>query len=220
MPFCNVCGAQITEEAAFCGRCGNAVASSPSPRIAPTAAMPESPRPRYRYLLWAAAGFLVLIVMMGLIIAAGDKNTRRNSDLAAIEAVRQQNSDLVAAMTAASRELKENGDDDLDKGGALIKSYVAAARQIDTHSCPRDFAESYQRNLSAWSDEADAVLAHPHIPSTQGEAFVEGFLRGWLYGDISGGQDEINEWRRQVRAKHDEVTRTQSEVDALAARYR
>jgi hypothetical protein len=37
------------------------------------------------------------------------------------------------------------------------------------------------------SDEADATLAHPHIPETQSEAFVDGFFRG-LAGDWSGGQ--------------------------------
>jgi hypothetical protein len=42
--------------------------------------------------------------------------------------------------------------------------YVAAARLIDTQACPRDFAQAYDRHLSAWSDEADAVSSHPDVP--------------------------------------------------------
>jgi hypothetical protein len=156
--------------------------------------------------------------MLGLVIAAGGKGDSRNSDLAAIQAVRQQDSDYTVAMTAAIHGIKVSGDEDLDKIGGLIKDYVARARHIDTHDCPRDFAESYYRNVSAWSDEADAILAHPHIPQTQTEAFVDGFFRG-LTGDITGGQAEIGEWFRDVKAKDSEVGRTQEEVNAVAVRY-
>jgi len=160
----------------------------------------------------------LLIIMLGLIIAAGGKGSSQASDLAAIQAVRQQDSNF-AAMTAASKGLRVNSDEDLDKAGAIIKDYVTVARRIDTHSCPRDFAESYYRNITAWSDEADAILAHPHIPATQTEAFVDGFFLGLMTGDVSGGTNEINAWYDQVREKNVEVKRTQDEVNALAVRY-
>jgi hypothetical protein len=156
--------------------------------------------------------------MLGLIIAAGGKGGSQISDAAAIQAVRQQDSDFAAAMTSASKGLRVNSDEDLDKAGAIIKDYVTVARRIDTHSCPRDFAESYYRNITAWSDEADAILAHPHIPSTQTEAFVDGFFLG-LAGDLSGGTNETNAWFELVKEKDAEVKRTQDEVNALAVRY-
>lgn len=94
------------------------------------------------------------------------------------------------------------------------------ARQIDTRSCPRDFAEAYYRHTSAWSDEAEAIRSHPHIQS-EDEAFANGFVQG-LQGDASGGamemKAEINEWGRNVSAKESEVSRTWKEVQALAVR--
>lgn len=217
MAFCQRCGSQIIEDAAFCGRCGSPVTAPSSLTPVATLSAPISRRSPFRVLLWIGAAFLALVIVLGLI--AGGNGDSRTSDLAAIQAVRQQDSKLVAEMTATIEELKENSDEDLDKAGAVIKDYVVAARRIDTHACPRDFAESYYRSISAWSDEADAILAHPHIPQTQTEAFVNGFFRGWLYGDISGGQEEVTEWLRQTKAKHAEVNRTQEEVNALAVRY-
>ena len=219
MAFCQKCGSAIAEEASFCGKCGVPVASPSLPFPAATVPVQVPRRSPLKVLLWAGAGFFALIIMLGLIIAAGGKGSSQASDFAAIQAVRQQDSDLAAAMTAASKGLKIHSDDDLDKAGAFIKDYVTAARRIDTHSCPRDFAESYYRNITAWSDEADAILAHPHIPATQTEAFVDGFFLGLMTGDVSGGTNEINAWYDQVKEKDVEVKRTQDEVNALAVRY-
>ena len=218
MAFCQKCGSAIAEEASFCGKCGVPVASPSSPLPVATVPVQVSRRSPLKVLLWAGAGFFLLIIMLGLIIAAGGKGSSQASDLAAIQAVRQQDSNF-AAMTAASKGLRVNSDEDLDKAGAIIKDYVTVARRIDTHSCPRDFAESYYRNITAWSDEADAILAHPHIPATQTEAFVDGFFLGLMTGDVSGGTNEINAWYDQVREKNVEVKRTQDEVNALAVRY-
>jgi hypothetical protein len=123
--------------------------------------------------------------MLGLIIAAGGKGSSQASDLAAIQAVRQQDSNF-AAMTAASKGLRVNSDEDLDKAGAIIKDYVTVARRIDTHSCPRDFAESYYRNITAWSDEADAILAHPAYSGN-----ADGSLCRWVF---PGPHDRRREW--------------------------
>jgi len=218
MAFCQKCGSAIAEEASFCGKCGVPVASPSSPLPVTPVPVQVSRRSPLKVLLWAGAGFFLLIIMLGLIIAAGGKGSSQASDLAAIQAVRQQDSNF-AAMTAASKGLRVNSDEDLDKAGAIIKDYVTVARRIDTHSCPRDFAESYYRNITAWSDEADAILAHPHIPATQTEAFVDGFFLGLMTGDVSGGTNEINAWYDQVREKNVEVKRTQDEVNALAVRY-
>jgi hypothetical protein len=219
MAFCQKCGSAIAEEASFCGKCGVPVVSASfSLPVAPVPVQVPRRSP-LKVLLWAGAGFFALIIMLGLIVAAGGKGSSQASDLAAIEAVRQQDADLAAAMTAESKGLKVNSDEDLDKAGELIKNYVTAARRIDTHFCPRDFAESYYRNITAWSDEADAILAHPHIPATQTEAFVDGFFLGLITGDVSGGTNEINAWYDQVKEKEAELKRTQDEVNALAVRY-
>jgi hypothetical protein len=218
MPFCNICRAEIPEEAAFCGQCGAALPrfASPASLIATSAQI--SKRSPFRYVLWIGAGFFAIIVVLGLLIAAGSKGTAGISDARAIQAVTRQDAELAGEMNAAIQNVTVNNDDGLDKVGGFIKDYVAAARQIDTRSCPRDFAEAYFRNLAAWADEADQVLAHPHIPQTQTEAFVDGFFRG-LAGDVSGGTEEINAWYGVLKAKNAEVKRTQAEVDALAVRY-
>src|SRR5208282_2716005 len=97
--FCQKCGSAIAEEASFCGKCGVPVASPslPFPAVAvPVQAPRRSP---LKVLLWAGAGFFALIIMLGLIIAAGGKGGSQISEAAAIQAVRQQDADLAAAMT-------------------------------------------------------------------------------------------------------------------------
>jgi hypothetical protein len=129
--------------------------------------------------------------------------------------------DLSDAMNAVINQTRISSDEDFDKIVALMRNYVEQARKIDTSACPRGFAEAYYRHISAWSDEATAVRAHPHIP-TGDEAFVSG-LYGGLTGDLTGGsgvlRDEFKAWAGEVKARNADVHRSWEEAEALAVRY-
>jgi len=103
----------------------------------------------------------------------------------------------------------------------LIYSYVGDARETSLTDCPRDFAESYYRYVSAWSEAADSVDSHPHIP-TEDEAVLEGFFRG-LHGDPTGGvielADTLQAYLARIQSAFDNVSKCQHEVEALAVRY-
>ena len=158
---------------------------------------------------------VAVLILVGAQGGGGNRNISAQTaapavDLAAMRSVIRQDNDLSTEVNAAIGKGGINTDEDLDRVAALIRNYVAAARQIDINSCPRDFAESYYRHLSAWSDQAEAVSSHPHIPS-EDEALIEGFFRG-LNGDITGGviqrQDELNQWLGQVKARDADIHRT------------
>jgi len=172
---------------------------------------------------------LIVLVVIGLIavgtsVAAREKaeaEARRQAETLAITSVKQQNETLNRSMKSDIQNMKPSTDADFDALADRINAYVSEARRIDTSGCSRDYAESYSRYLSAWSEEASAVRAHPHVP-TEGEAFVEGFFRG-LAGDPSGGvvqrQDEFKTWLNDVKAKDAETQRLGDATQALAVRY-
>jgi len=112
-------------------------------------------------------------------------------------------------------------DSKLDAFAKLIYSYVGDARETSLTDCPRDFAESYYRYVSAWSEAADSVDSHPHIP-TEDEAVLEGFFRG-LHGDPTGGvielADTLQAYLARIQSAFDNVSKCQHEVEALAVRY-
>jgi len=112
-------------------------------------------------------------------------------------------------------------DDKLDAFAKLINSYVGDVRETSLTDCPRDFAESYYRYVSAWSEAADSVDSHPHIP-TEDEAVLEGFFRG-LHGDPTGGvielADTLQAYLARIQSAFDNVSKCQHEVEALAVRY-
>jgi hypothetical protein len=124
-------------------------------------------------------------------------------------------------MQTAVNGINVQSTDDVDRVATQMRIYISAAQQIDTQSCPRDFAEAYSRYLTAWTDAADTVSAHPYIP-TGDDATVYGFLRG-LNGDPTGGvvelQDEAQDWFKQVQAKRAAIDQAKGDWDALAVRY-
>jgi hypothetical protein len=246
--FCNQCGTKNPEDAAYCGNCGAPGTSPVYQPFAPAAVVLERPllrRSPLKTILWIASAVVVvctLIVTLGVrqgvekvvdeTARAGIKqheqtdnartdNIRAAENIRAIQAVIRQDQELSDAMNAVINQTKIKSEDDFDTIAALMRNYVQSARKIDTSSCPRDFAEAYYRHLSAWSEEATAVRAHPHIP-TGDESFVEGFYRG-LAGDPTGGagelRDELKAWGREVTSRDAEVHRSWEEVEALAVRY-
>ena len=237
MAFCNQCGARNPEDAAYCGNCGSPGISLVPPSPAAAAVVFAQPQRRrlLKPVLWIMAGVISVSI---LIIALGVRNgveggvqetihdelkgkVDQDNNVKTIRAVMTRDRDLSDAMSALINQTKINSEDDFDKIAALMRAYVEQAKKIDTSACPRDFAEAYYRHISAWSDEATAVHAHPHIP-TGDESFVEGFYRG-LAGDPTGGagelRDELKAWAREVTARDAEVHKSWEEVEALAVRY-
>jgi hypothetical protein len=112
-------------------------------------------------------------------------------------------------------------DAELDSLAKLIRGYVSQARDTSLTDCPRDFAEAYFRYVSAWSEAADLLDSHPHVPSDD-EVELEGFYRG-LRGDPTGGaielKDTLKAYLVNVRSAFDNVSRRENEVEALVVRY-
>jgi|GEM_PF-5103560 len=84
--------------------------------------------------------------------------------------------------------IKIHNEDGLDAAASLMQDYVDQARQIDTQVCPRDFAEAYYRNITAWVGEMKPS-GRIRIFKIVTRAFVNGFFPG-LPGDMSGGIEE------------------------------
>jgi hypothetical protein len=112
-------------------------------------------------------------------------------------------------------------DAELDSLAKLIRSYVSQARDTSLTDCPRDFAESYFRYVSAWSEAADLLDSHPHIPS-EDELALEEFFRS-LHGDPTGGaigiEGTLKAYIVNMRTAFDNVSKHKNEVAALGVRY-
>ena len=143
-------------------------------------------------------------------------------NVSAMKSVIQQDKELGGRMTSAQKQVNPKTNEGLDMYAENIRNYVNQAKSIDTSECPRDFAEAYFRHLSAWSDEADIVAAHPQIQSAS-EGFIEGMIRG-MGGDITGGavqkMDAFDAWTHQFENANSAVKESWQEVEALEIRYR
>ena len=142
-------------------------------------------------------------------------------DVGAIQGVLSKNNDLLTIMQKSIDGVDVQTTGDIDHIATLMNDYVSNAHQIDTQSCPRDFASAYVDYLGAWTQAADTVSAHPYIP-TGDDATVYGFLRG-LNGDPTGGvvdlQDEAQAWFKQVQARRAAIDDAKSRLDKIATGY-
>ncbi len=195
-------------------------------------APPQKKSSGLKILLWlglAAAGIVFIIFIAAVFFKAGqqvvnggsDASDSATSDISSIQAVLKQDDAYRSSMQSDVNAVNIQSTDDIDRIAGMIRDYVTNGRGIDTQSCPRDFAEAYSRYLSAWTDAADTVSAHPDIPQGD-DAVVYGFLRG-LDGDPTGGavqlQDDVHDWEKSVQSKQAEVDQAQGDLNALAVRY-
>ena len=79
------------------------------------------------------------------------KNVGHDEDIKSIRAVMKQDDDLTKSMVREIKAIKIHNEDGLDAAASLMQDYVDQAMQIDTQFCPRDFAEAYYRNITAWA---------------------------------------------------------------------
>ena len=236
MAFCQQCGTKIAEEAAFCERCGAAVNFGHTQLSGSRAPAPaQSPRRSLvGYLFWAGAAILAVGLIFVILIAIGVKkgvergvedSGKDAADTAAkqlagpiqIAAVLKRDKELSEAMVAAVGQTSGTTDERADRAAELMHDYVVEAGQAQMNSCPPDFVEAYHQYLSFWSDEANLLSSHPHIPS-EDEAFVNGFFQG-LAGDLTTvvvQQQEINAWIQRVKAGLNEIQRAHDIVARVA----
>jgi len=224
-------------------------AAQPAQAVPVYVQMPPQQAPRSgsgpRALLWIALGgaaVFFLIVMAIFFFAVGRSSSSSVSgsgaadagsgsdaapaqpeiDVAAIRLAMQQDTDNRSAAESEIKTIDVQTQDDIDRIASIMRGYVANSSKIDTGACPRDFAESFSLHLSAWTQAADTVAAHPAIPEGD-DAVVYGFIRG-LNGDPTGGMAQLEEdlrvWVKAVQDRQAEVDRAQGDLTAIAVKYR
>lgn len=138
-----------------------------------------------------------------------------------IEAVLAQNKALEDALNREVQNQKTDAEEDFDHIAEYLDDFVERARTIDTHQCPREFAEAYSRYVSAFAEEAAMLHAHPHIPSGE-EAILATVIKG-LQGDPMGEvraiSDSLDAWAKRWRDKADRATQAGRDVKDIAVRY-
>jgi hypothetical protein len=238
MPFCSSCGREVQAGAAYCGNCRTPTAIAPAQHLPqpqyyppPVPQYPPQPpryaapkRSKWPLVLGILGAIFLLFVIGGALVVkiALDEHARQKAaTIEAIHAVLNRDQELGDARAAAVRGIKVQSAADLDQIAAATEEYVQRAREIDTGTAPRDFAEAYGRNISAWADYAAAIKAHPHIPSDD-EAAVMGLYK-LFSGDSTAGMkqlsDELEAWKSDVQTKHDAIHTTWETVKSIASGY-
>lgn len=162
---------------------------------------------------------LIVILIVGGVIFI--RHLGEIDDAKHIEAVLAQDKALGDTLNGRMRDVKGDSEEDFDRIAGYFDDFVERERGIDTRDCPREFADSYSRYVSAFAEEATVLRAHPHIPSGD-EAFVLGFIKG-LKGDPTGEMreisDSLNGWKNRWHENADRATQAEQEMRAIAVRY-
>lgn len=117
----------------------------------------------------------------------------------AIENIAAGDAAILDYMGATASKNSGDGDQRIDALVSGIRSYVSVSQQNSVDGCPSDFVAAYQHHVALWSDLADVLARHPHIPSEE-ETFVRNLLEHMAGGSGDGGQDQaMQAWTQQVR---------------------
>jgi hypothetical protein len=170
-------------------------------------------------------GVVLLLGVLGAIGVMFFWNASRQDDAKNIHAVLQQSQQFgdVLASRIGERAASDSDptEEDLERAAGYYDEYVAQLQKIDTHDCPRDFAEAFYRYRAAYEDEAQVMHAHPHIPSNE-QAFVAGVNDG-LAGDPTRQMRELKAafeaWIKTRRGKGERASQAEQEMKAVATRY-
>jgi hypothetical protein len=123
---------------------------------------------------------------------------------------------LMEFMGSASKGNSGDGDERLNRLAQNIRAYVAIADTAHTDSCPSEVVDAYKRHISLWDDVAQAVAAHPHIPSEE-EALVSRMMQN-LTGNFNSNEaqeQQIAVWALHVRDAEEHAEQgTQNFLDA------
>jgi len=149
--------------------------------------------------------------------SAGEPNARNTfSSEDAIREVLKQNQKLEEALSFDTNAAFS--DSTMDNMATAFRSFVSKAKAINTDQCPRNFAVAYNNYLAASDVLADALAAHPHLPESATEGFLEGAIKG-LNGDTSGGVDEVKAWMKDSTDKSTQTKSAKAELEAIAIGY-
>ncbi len=155
-------------------------------------------------------------------IRHADPPDNREAFRSAIRAAMQRDKYLVEQLEKNIKGVQmENQGQGLNAIATLMQNYVEEAKQIDTHECPRDFAEAFYRHIAAWSDAGETIHDHPTMLDGD-EAFRRGFvggLQGNALGAVSEMKAEGETWASIVLQKRAAIERAKHEVEAIAVRY-
>jgi len=175
-------------------------------------------RPRFRYLPWILVAVLA-IALVGTFAVVGvmvDAAKKVSADLAKeldnigvvlqMQNVRQRDIALNNFMDTAFGQTSGNVNDQFDMQAQLMRDYVNEAGKADMDKCPSDFVDAYKRDLAIYSDQANLLASHPHIPSDD-ELFVNSILHG-VDGDFTYAeteQQQIGAWAQSVKGGYQKI---------------
>jgi hypothetical protein len=154
------------------------------------------------------AELLLLIILFGIVARPAkeafddfvEKTRDEIKNVMAIEGLAVRDAALLEYLGSVSSQIHGDADERVDRLAQCIRAYVAVAQKADLDSYPASFADVYKHHVSLWSDYADTLVSHPHIPGEE-EAFV-GRLLQTLTGNLDAGaaqQQEIAVWARRVQ---------------------
>ena len=181
------------------------------------------------FSIFAICVLLGIVVLFVLVWHGNDRSTivsLPNGQTVAVNVTAIERVILLDAEAGAANHVREKGiewktNEDFIKHAQSIDQLVRDAKQIDTAQCPRDFAEAYYRHIAAWSTMGYVIANKPDIQS-EGEAMLEGFMRG-LGGDITGGvfekEKEFKDFAKSYQQAQLGIKNTFEEVEALAVKY-
>jgi hypothetical protein len=139
-----------------------------------------------------------------------------------VEAVLLQDKAIGETLNSRMHDMKVITDEDIDHVAGYYDDLVQQQKAINTGECPREFAEAYSRYITAFTELAGVLHAHPRTPS-EAEGFAIGLEAGLESGDptkgvraIQGAQDA---WKQRWRDKATLAAQAEQEMKAVAERY-
>ncbi len=173
----------------------------------------------------AGVGVVLLLGILAAIAVMFFWNMSKEDDAKNIRAVLQQNQQFGEILASRIGERVDRGGDpteeDLERAAGYYDQYVAQLHKIDTHACPRDFAEAFYRYIAAYEDAAQVAHAHPHMPSD--DQMVAASVQDGLEGNPGKQAGELKAqfeaWMQKRREKSDRANQAEQDMKAIATRY-
>jgi zinc ribbon protein len=225
---CSNCNTRNADNSPYCRNCGRSLQSrggAPSRAVYPPPVSQQRKRSSPGPILAAVvAGVVIVGIFCTVFVTSAMKRAeareRAEENTKAIQAVLGQDRELSDHMNTEVGQIKVQSEEDVNKMAQVVKSYVEQAREIDTTTCPREFAEAYSKHIAAWSDAAATLRSHPHVPSG-GEALVD--VLTVLFTDDKSSvdklQNEASDWKQELDEKHELIQKTWTDVNTVAKRY-
>jgi phage-related protein len=249
LAYCKNCGLQIADNTYTCPRC-NVVQQLPLPPMQTTPPNPyleqrqvglnapyiQQRRPSKALpIIGIIAGVFALIVVVVLVVFGiavkvkidenNAKVVARNNHIHAMDAAIASDKELDEQTADRISHLNGSAVQKLDKLAVILNDYVQAAGRIDLSACPEEFAQAYSQYLSAISDWAQTISAHPEIPSDD-ELAIADLVRG-VGADTNGTiaqaegelQGEVKIWASNADAKEKTMDNARDNVNSVYHAY-